>query len=425
MDLSYQQGFGNTFASEAIAGTLPLGQNAPQHPSLGLYTEQLSLSAFTVPRAANLHTWLYRQIPTVAAHTKQNAFDLPHFKSAYGNTEPLAPEPLRWELYPLDETQKHHWLQGLFTYVTAGNLHTHMGGAVHLYACSRSMENTHVLNVDGDTLILPETGALLIHTELGRLTVAPGELAVIPRGMIFQVHLLSPQARGYMVENYGQPWQLPELGLIGANGLANRRDFEIPCAWFDTDTHEHVLITKSQGYFWQKPLAKTPYNVVAWHGTAVPYRYDLTRFNTLGSVSFDHPDPSIFTVLTSPSTQMGVANLDLVLFPPRWLVAEHTFRPPYFHRNIMNEFMGLIKGQYDAKPEGFTSAGASLHNRFVAHGPDKVAYNRAVQQTLVPELLKDTLAFMVEGSLTWYPTTQALNLPQLQVDYIDCWRGFT
>ncbi len=423
MHLVYQQGFRNHVSTEAIPGTLPQGQNAPQHPSLGLYTEQLSLSAFTVPRQHNLHSWLYRRQPSVSTHAPQILCDYPYFLSANPSSAPISPEPLRWNPYPFASTPIH-WLNSLYTYVTAGDVSLRQGGAIHLYACNRSMEQHIFYNTDGDLLILPETGALLIETELGRMRVAPGEMAMIPRGIMLRVQLLDQEARGYVVENYGQPWQLPELGPIGANGLANVRDFDIPVAWVEEAQTPCTIITKLNGHFWQKKLEQSPFNVVAWHGTAYPYRYDFAKFNTLGSISFDHPDPSIFTVLTSPSAHIGIANLDLILFPPRWLVAEHTFRPPYFHRNVMNEFMGLICGRYEAKQEGFLPGGASLHNRLTAHGPDIDAFKLASTETLKPKYIADTLAFMVEGSLLWHPTSMVMTSPQLQTKYAACWQGF-
>lgn len=423
MHLSYLHGLHNHLSTETIAGALPQGQNAPQQVGLKLYAEQLSLSAFTMARKHNFHSWLYRHLPSVALHAPQTPCDYPYFLSSTLPQKAVAPEPLRWSPYPFASAPTD-WLHGLHTYVTAGDANMHVGGAVHLYACNRNMAQTAFYNADGDLMILPETGTLLIETELGRMTVAPGSIAVVPRGIIMSVQLLDDEARGYVVENYGQAWQLPELGVIGANGLANVRDFEIPVAWTDARPDAFTIVTKSQGHFWQKTMPSTPFNVVAWHGTAYPYRYDLAHFNTLGSISYDHPDPSIFTVLTSPSTHAGVANLDFVIFPPRWLVAEHTFRPPYFHRNVMSEFMGLIQGRYDAKEEGFMPGGASLHNGFTAHGPDFAAFQKASTQSLKPEFLTNTLAFMVEGSLLWHPSPMALSSPQLQHDYLSCWDGF-
>ena len=165
-------------------------------------------------------------------------------------------------------------------------------------------------------------------------------------------------------------------------------------------------------------------DVVGWHGNYAPYKYDLTRFNTMNTVSFDHPDPSIFTVLTSPSAKPGTANVDFVIFPPRWMVGEDTFRPPYFHRNVMSEYMGLINGVYDAKPAGgFEPGGGSLHNCMTPHGPETEAFNAASNAKLKPEYLGSTLAFMFESSLVYSPTRHGLETPALQKNYLNCWRG--
>ena len=194
---------------------------------------------------------------------------------------------------------------------------------------------------------------------------------MIPRGIKFRVDLPDGASRGYICESYGAPFRLPELGAIGANGLANARDFLAPVAAFEDLDADCRIVAKFLGKLWVAEIDHSPLDVVAWHGNYAPYKYDLARFNCINTVSFDHPDPSIYTVLTSPS------GVDFAIFPPRWLVAEHTFRPPWFHRNLMNEFMGLIFGKYDAKAEGFLPGGASLHNCMSGHGPDAETYERA------------------------------------------------
>jgi homogentisate 1,2-dioxygenase len=234
---------------------------------------------------------------------------------------------------------------------------------------------------------------------------------------------VSEPSRGYICENRGSLLRLPDLGLIGSNGLANSRDFLTPVAAFEDGDGDFEMIAKFGGKLFRAPIDHSPLDVVAWHGNYAPYKYDLRRFNAINSVSFDHPDPSIFTVLTSPSDTPGTANIDFVIFPPRWMIAEHTFRPPYFHRNIMNEYMGLIFGVYDAKAEGFTPGGASLHNCMSGHGPDAATFEQASSATLEPRYLGDTLAFMFETRLPLHPTQTALAAPQLQRDYWKCWQG--
>lgn len=407
-------GFRNHFQSEARPDTLPVGQNSPQRLSHDLFAEQLSGSAFTAPRAQNLKVWLYRLHPSVVQKTPAEPIRHERWTLEL-SSEGVAPNPYRWSAHPYSR-QDIDWLDSITTYAS------HENASVLMYACDRSMENRFFLNADGELLIVPQEGSLEIHTELGVFSVAPTEVACIPRGMRFQVLLLSGKARGYVCENRGAPFQLPERGPIGANGLANSRDFETPTAVFHDEKGDFELLTKWNHAFFKTTLEHHPLDVVAWHGNYVPYRYDLKRFNTIGTVSFDHPDPSIFTVLTSPSERTGVANIDFVIFPPRWMVGEHTFRPPYYHRNLMSEFMGLIHGVYDAKAEGFVPGGASLHNAFVPHGPDVETFQKATQEELKPQKITDTLAFMFESNQIFKPSTFALTAAHLDRDYWRCWQ---
>ncbi len=423
--MKLQAGFGNHFESEALPGILPVGQNSPQQVAQGLYAEQLSGSAFTAPRHQNLKTWLYKIRPSVV----QSAFaETGHATwisdPAQGNFI-KTPEALRFRPFPLP-TRSLDFLESLFTYAMNGSPFNHSGCALHLYSFNRSMDRKHLYNADGEMMIVPESGDLLIRTELGILEVSPQWIAVIPRGMKFRVDLAEgcTSARGYVCENFGTPFQLPELGPIGANGLANPSDFEIPHASYEDCSGEHLLFARYQGSLWRTTLEGSPLDTVAWRGNYTPYRYDLRRFNTINTVSFDHPDPSIFTVLTSPSAVPGTANIDFVIFPPRWMVAEHTFRPPYYHRNVMNEFMGLITGRYDAKEEGFLPAGASLHNAFTGHGPDADAFKKASESRLEPVRYENTMAFMWESQYPFWPSEQVLKRGDLiDPDYRRCWQG--
>ena len=418
---NYMTGFGNHFASEAVAGALPVGRNSPQKPPFGLYAEQFSTTAFTAPRAENRRSWLYRLRP-LAEHAPYEPLDAFASLRSGPFTDPVTPNRLRWE--PLPDNTDADWLEGLVTYGGNGDVAMESGIAVHLYAANRSMERRAFQNSDGELLIVPQKGTLRVTTELGRLDVPPGHIALIPRGLRFAVALDGP-SRGYVCENYGAPFRLPDLGPIGGNGLANPRDFETPAAWFEDVEEAHEIIQKFQGKLWRTAIDHSPFDVVAWHGNSAPSRYDLARFNTVGTVSFDHPDPSIFTVLTSPSEIPGTANCDFVIFPPRWMVAEDTFRPPWFHRNVMSEFMGLVHGAYDAKEGGgFEPGGASLHNQMNGHGPDAETHRRASEVDLKPVKLADTLAFMFESRRVIRPTREAMELPGLQADYDECWRGF-
>jgi homogentisate 1,2-dioxygenase len=412
--LAYQSGFGNEFATEASPGALPQGQNSPQHAPLGLYTEQLSGSAFTAPRAQNRRTWTYRIRPSV---THKPFAEAPASLLLGGpfTDVPTPPTQLRWSPFALP-TEPTDFVDGLITIAGNGDPAEQSGVALHIYAANRSMENRYFYTADGEMLIVPQLGPLRMATELGVVDVEPGEIAVIPRGIKFRVDLPLCPARGYVCENYGPPFRLPELGPIGANGLANARDFLTPVAAFEDRDGDFRIIAKFMGRLWTAEIDHSPLDVVAWHGNYAPYKYDLARFNCINTVSFDHPDPSIYTVLTA-------ANCDFAIFPPRWLVAEHTFRPPWFHRNLLNEFMGLIRGTYDAKAEGFLPGGASLHNCMSGHGPDAETFERASTAALKPQYLADTLAFMFETRLVLRPTRYAMETRVLQHEYYECWQG--
>ena len=419
-ELRYQSGFGNEFATEAVAGALPQGQNAPQKSALGLYTEQLSGTAFTAPRATNRRTWTYRIRPSVTHKPfAETASGL--LRSGPFTELPTPPNQMRWNPVPMPE--KHtDFVEGIVTLGGSGDPAMQVGVGVHVYAANASMERRYFYNADGELLIVPQQGGLHIHTELGVVGLVPGEIGIIPRGIKMRVEIEGP-SRGYICENYGLPFRLPDLGPIGANGLANPRDFLAPVAAYENLDGDFHIVAKFLGRLWEAEIDHSPLDVVAWHGNYAPYKYDLARFNCINSVSFDHPDPSIYTVLTSPSPMPGTANVDFAIFPPRWLVAEHTFRPPWFHRNMMNEFMGLVFGEYDAKAEGFWPGGASLHNCMSGHGPDAETWEKASHAELKPVKLDHTLAFMFETGLPIRPTKFALETRILQHEYFECWQG--
>ena len=420
--IAYQSGFGNEFATEAVPGALPQGQNAPQKAPFGLYTEQISGTPFTTPRSANRRSWLYRIRPSVAHRPFQPVNGEVLLRSSPFDEVPAPPNQLRWQPLPIP-SQPTDFIEGFVTMAGNGDAHMHTGVAIHIYAANASMVDRFFVNADGELLIVPQLGRLSLHTEMGILDIGPGEIAVIQRGIKFRVALLDDQARGYICENYGQLFRLPDLGPIGANGLANPRDFQTPTAAYEDRAGGFRVVMKFQGRLWSAEIDHSPLDVVAWHGNYAPYKYDLDRFNCINTVSFDHPDPSIYTVLTAPSEIVGTANVDFAIFPPRWLVAEHTFRPPWFHRNFMNEFMGLIRGEYDAKAEGFLPGGASLHNCMAGHGPDSVTFERASSADLKPVYLADTLAFMFETRFVCRPTKFALESSQLDEQYFECWQG--
>ena len=417
----YLTGFGNHFATEAVAGALPIGRNSPQQVPFGLYVEQLSGTAFTAPRHENRRSWLYRLRPTASHRPFEPYGGAPLLRSGPFDEVPPTPNRLRWDPLPIEGDAD--FVDGLVTYAGNGDVGTGAGIGIHLYAVGRSMVDRLFFSADGELLIVPQQGALRIVSEMGVLEVPPLHIALIPRGVRFRVEVAGP-SRGYVLENYGHLFRLPDLGPIGSNGLANPRDFESPVAWFEDRDAPCEVVQKFQGRLWTTTLDHSPLDVVAWHGNLAPCRYDLRCFNTINTVSYDHPDPSIFTVLTSPSDTAGTANCDFVIFPPRWMVAEETFRPPWFHRNVMSEFMGLIEGAYDAKEGGFAPGGASLHNQMNGHGPDAASYEKAVKANLGPVKIENTMAFMFESRWVIRPTRWASETPLLQADYDDCWSGF-
>ncbi|MFD7923677.1 homogentisate 1,2-dioxygenase [Streptomyces sp. NPDC059740] len=422
--LRYCAGFGNEHSSEAVPGALPVGRNAPQRAPLGLYAEQLSGSAFTEPRAHNRRSWLYRIRPS-AAHPRFTPVPSPRLRGAPFTETAPDPNRLRWDPLP-EPTAPTDFVDGLWTLGGNGDIAARTGMAVHLYHANTSMRGRVFGDADGELLLVPERGGLLLRTEFGPLRVEPGHVALVPRGVRFRVELLADTARGYVCENYGRPFQLPDLGPIGANGLAAARDFLAPTAAFEEEDAPCEVINKYCGRLWRADYDHSPLDVVAWHGNHLPYVYDLRRFNVLGSISFDHPDPSIFTVLTSPSDTPGLASVDFVVFAPRWLVGEDTFRPPYFHRNVMSEYMGLIEGAYDAKQGGaggFVPGGGSLHPMMSAHGPDRDTFERASAAELRPQKVDDGLAFMFETRWPLALTEQARDADHLQRDYDAVWQG--
>jgi homogentisate 1,2-dioxygenase len=418
--LTYQSGFGNHFSSESVKGALPVGRNSPQRAPKGLYAEMISGTAFTAPRADNRSVWLYRLRPS-AMHGAYRRMSDGLLRSGPFEEVDTPPNRLRWDPFPLP-AKATDFIDGLATLAGSGDPASQAGIAVHLYRANRSMKDRCFWNADGELMIVPQEGALQLFTELGKLDIAPGEIAVIPRGVKFKAMVEGP-VRGYVCENYGPHFRLPELGPIGSQGLAQVRDFLAPVAAYE-DKGKTEVVAKFMGKLWACALNRSPLDVVAWHGNNVPYKYDLARFMVINTVSFDHADPSIFTVLTSPSGQPGVANCDFVIFPPRWLVAEDTFRPPWFHRNVMSELMGLVRGEYDAKAEGFRPGGVSIHNCMSAHGPDVASYDKAVAADLKPHKLENTLAFMWESRFVYRPTRFAMSARELQKDYDKVWDGF-
>ena len=423
MSLQYMPGFGNDFETETLEGALPQGRNSPQRCAYGLYAEQLSGSPFTAPRGTNERSWLYRIRPSVRHSGRFKQVENAGWKTAPNVADHQLPiGQLRWDPVPMPNVETT-FVDGIRTITTAGDVHTQVGMATHVFVANASMKDDYFFNADAELLLVAQEGGIRVMTEMGIMEVTTGEICVVPRGMVFKVELMDGPVRGYMCENYGAKFTLPDRGPIGANCLANPRDFKTPVAWYEEKETPCRLTVKWCGTFHVTELGHSPLDVVAWHGNYTPYKYDLRTFSPVGALLFDHPDPSIFTVLTAPSGEAGTANIDFVIFPERWMVAENTFRPPWYHRNIMSEFMGLVYGQYDAKEEGFVPGGMSLHNMMLSHGPDTQGYDKASTSELKPQKLENTLAFMFETRFPQHLTKFAAELETLQDNYADCWQG--
>ncbi len=418
-ELSYLAGFNNEHQTEALPGALPVGQFSPQRCPYGLYAEQFSTSAFTRPRHENRRTWTYRIRPSIAMGDF-NKMDKGAVRSGPITEVDCPPNVMRWDALPIPEAPTD-FIDGLTTMAANGDVRGQSGIGIHVYTANQGMGDRSFYSADGELLFIPQLGEFMAITEMGKLAIKPGEILLIPRGIKFKIEPINGPIRGYLCENYGSPMELAERGPAGANGFANQRDFEYPVAYFEDSEEQHTVVAKFCGELYQAKQNHSPFDVVAWVGNSAPYKYNLSRFNVLNTVSFDHPDPSIFTVLTSPSGETGVANVDFVIFPPRWMVAENTFRPPWYHRNFMSEFMGLIEGTYDAKEKGFSPGGMSLHNCMTPHGPEADVFEKATQAELVPQRYENTMAFMLESRYIIAPTEFALNTPQRQKQYLACW----
>ena len=344
-------------------------------------------------------------------------------RSAPFNDVDATPTQLRWSPIPIPK-KPTDFVEGIVTLGGNGDVATQVGMAVHIYAANRSMTDRCFYNADGEMLIVPQQGRARFVTELGVIEAPPGEIVVIPRGLalarrtarraVARLHLRELRADrcGCRSSARSARTALPMCAISSAPSPPTR-----------TPRRRASMVAKFQGNLWAAEMDHSPLNVVAWHGNFAPYKYDLARFMVIGTVSFDHPDPSIYSVLTAPSDVPGTANIDFVIFPPRWLVGEDTFRPPWYHRNVMTEFMGLLHGAYDAKAEGFLPGGASLHNCMTAHGPDAETWERATRAELKPHKLEDTMAFMFESRYAMRLTRYAVESSELQHDYFEGWQG--
>lgn len=420
-DAEYQYGFGNEFASEAMPGALPHGQNSPQRPPLGLVSELISGTTFSAPRSLNRRSYVFRIRPSVLERDFERR-DCGDFRTAPLDVAPY-PGALRWSPFA-EPASPTDFIDGLFTLCGNGSAKLQIGMAIHVFRANAAMERRVFANADAEMLVLPQLGAIRVMTEFGLIEAAPGEVVLLPRGMKFRIDPIDGYARGFVAENYGQPFGLPDLGLLGSHGLANAIDFHVPVAAFEDSNEQVEYVHKFAGQLWTTVLGHSPFDVVAWRGNLAPSKFDMRRFVAMGSATTDHPDPSIFCALSSPSSNVSGANVDFMILPPRWVSAEGTFRPPGFHRNCVAEFLGIISGKHDSKGSNFVPGAASLHNNWVPHGPDIPTFEAARSAELAPTKLEDTLVFMFETRYPLELTSAAFDSEARQRDYPSCWDGF-
>jgi homogentisate 1,2-dioxygenase len=425
-EMTTLEGFGAPLQSEALPGALPLHQNSPRHAPYGLYPEQLSGTAFGLPRHKNLRTWLYRIRPSA----QQSPFrPLRHetFTTAF-TSEPVEPNLFGWRPCPIPSAGQD-FVDGIVTLGGAGDGHSRRGYALHWFTANRSMDNRAFCNADGDFLLVPQLGELTLVTELGVLEVGTGQIALLPRGLRYSVVLRSPAARGFIAEVYGRHFELPERGVIGANGLADARHFRTSTAWFEDRLELGYRITsKLGGVLYDAQQDYSPYDVVAWHGNYVPYVYDLAAFVPVSNVRVDHPDPSIYSVVSCPLDETGSNLLDLIVFPPRWDPTEHTFRPPFFHRNATMEWNAVVRS--DSSDGALFESGVSfLTPPMTPHGVTSAAVERAFRldeaTAAVPHRSSDqSLWIQFESSLPLQLSPLAREPSRAILDWPTVWGAY-
>ncbi|KAK0434287.1 homogentisate 1,2-dioxygenase [Armillaria borealis] len=405
----YQVGFGNRFASEAIPGILPQGQNHPQKNKYGLYMEGMTGSPFVAPRPQNLHAFMYRIRPSLDHKKFVRLPDSPDMESNFLPTNPkvhISPTQLNWAPPPFPSSKDEvDFIAGLKTIGGNGEPTAREGLALHIYLANADMKNKAFCDSDGDMLVVPQQGRLDVQTEFGRMMVRPGELMVIQKGMKFKVSLPDGPSRGYVQEIFGSHFELPDLGPIGGHGMANPRDFEVPLASFEID--ETSWEGKIGGQLFSAAQDHIPFDVVAWQGNYVPYKYAMEKFIFVGSVSKDHLDPSVFTVLTAKSKATGIPLVEILTVSERWNVASDTFRPPYYHRNNATEILCFISGERGGR---YVPGGIVLQTVFCPHGPPPEVHKAAIVAELKPERIsKGSMAIAIETPMILSMTDYAMN----------------
>ncbi|KAH9884385.1 homogentisate 1,2-dioxygenase [Xylariomycetidae sp. FL2044] len=429
----YQIGFGNRFATEAIPGVLPQACNTPQRCKYDLISEQLNGTPFISPRATLLHAWFYRIHPSVKHRPLKRLPKNEDLEAVFSPLNPdveFTPQDLGWDKFPhpkgADAVDMIDFIDGLKTIGGHGDPTLKEGLAVHMYMANTSMPNRAFCNNDGDMLIIPQEGRLDIQTEFGRLMVRPGELVVVQAGMRFTVGLPDGPSRGYIQEIFGSHYELPELGPVGSNGMAQPRDFEIPVASFDVDLSPWTVVVKLAGALFAYEQDHTPYDVVGWHGNYAPYKYAMEKFISSATVDRDQSDPSIYCVLTARSKIPGVSLSDFLVFTPKWCSTRNTFRPPYYHRNVATEIMGMPYGTWHGSATMLEPGGLTYEPSYMPHGESYERWKEATGADLQPARVGEgAMAFMmhISGhvSLTQYALQRCTTLQPIQADM---WQDF-
>lgn len=422
-------------SSEAVSGAVPAVNNSPQKPPLGLRTERISGGSFVAPRELSYQTWLYRLRASIA-HSDWARLRVSGADEGYGPPSPVRPANVTpnsrlWGGFPAPAAGSH-WANGQQLLGRNGDPQAKEGMALWVFSVTASMPPRQAFaSLDGEALVIPQSGALDIQTELGRLVVRQNEIAVIPRNVRYRVCLPEGKpCRGYVCELYQGHFRLPDLGVIGSTGLANVRDFQVPKAFVDATVHSHLgttqapgpgaptgvddgewsIVARLVGNLWHCTQAHTPFDVVGWHGTCYPFKYDLARFCALGNLVFDEHDPSLFVVLTARhhGAEPTTAVVDFAVIPPRWMAARDTNWLPYFHRNTMQEFFGPIVALQDGahplnatgETNRFAPFGAGLNGCMSTHGPSERDFQAArARDTTTPAFVggdEGVTIFLVE-----------------------------
>lgn len=415
-------GFGGHHRGEALAGAVPGRQNTPRHAPYGLHSEQVSGTGFVAPRRENLRSWLYRIRPS-AQHTRFSPVDHPRVSHDFEIQS--SPNLSAWSQIVDDSEGPQDFVAGLTTLGGAGNPALRRGFALHGYRATADMEDHAFTNADGDLLVLPQQGRLIALTEFGALEVEPGEVLLLPRGLRVSILVPDGEAQGYAAEIFAGHFQLPERGPIGANGLVDERHFRGPTPYYEDRLAPGFRMThKFGGALSEATQDHSPFDVVGWHGAYLPLAYRFSAFSPVSNTAFDHTDPSAFTVLSAALDEEGANALDLVVFPARWDPTEHTFKPPYFHRNVTTEINGIIEDPSLNAP--FTTGMVFVTPSMTPHGVRAGAVERFLAKSdeaadRPTKSSSKSLWFQFETALHFHRTEWAKRTDLAKEDWPDVW----